>query len=153
MFHEYRRHELARLHTVYLTQRNPRPSILSTHLRLATKIADYRFMLTAIAVPPVSPRFPSSGRALVPFWFMSRGKRGNFFPGLSLKLEAGRKNRMGAERLGGYDFGCDDAAICGRRRGRFYLAKDARRGEPTSESMVGSQEGQTDDMVAFRGIV
>jgi hypothetical protein len=32
-------------------------------------------------------------------------KRGNFFPGLSLKLEAGRKIELGRGRLGGYDFG------------------------------------------------
>jgi hypothetical protein len=56
-------------------------------------------------------------------------------------VEAGEKNKSGWS--GGWAVTIldrEDAASCGRRTGLFYLAKDARRGEPQFQGKWGWED-------------
>jgi hypothetical protein len=67
-------------------------------------------------------------------------KRGNFFSGLSKKSGGREKIRAGWRGWAVTILDREDAASCGRRTGLFYLAKDARRGEPQHQGKWGGQD-------------
>ncbi len=64
-------------------------------------------------------------------------KRGNFFPGLSHKT-GGREKKLIGDGAGAVTISDrEDAALCGRRIGLFYLAKEARCGKLPIHGLVG----------------
>jgi hypothetical protein len=70
--------------------------------------------------------------------YVPNEKEGIFFPASQKRVEAGEKNKVGWS--GGWAVTIldrEDAASCGRRTGLFYLAKDARRGEPQFQGKWG----------------